>query len=968
MLARITGANSGIGKYLRDGNKAGRFHTRDQMDAREVIHGDLALTESVIDSIENKGQERYLHITLSFKEKNLTKESLKDITNDYISDLMSAYKDDEYNYYAEAHRPKLKNNYNPSTDTMDERLLHVHVVIPKKNFVSNGRLNPTGRHLSNVDYLDAIQEKVNLTHGLESPRENQRDIISGREEAIARYTGELDSKRTSHQKSVKEQALEIAKNRNYDEFKKALSDHGEIKVRNKGKQNEYVAIKFEGDEKYTNLRDSVFSKEFLNNSPKPATATELEPKLNYWREIRSSEIKHISDASPRIRDEYSSLDSLEDKKEYLSSRSDSFYKKHSYKYSNENDEANNELPTKAATADKPGHHKRARGRRPSPNSRVYSLHGMQQRTLVHQQGRTLRVLQGNEHTHVHSEERGADRAEGLRRSIHGRGRGVNSQITSEPRDSYLAQSLEELKQERGSGQALSARALNNVSPNLVLDYCAKHYLIDTDATNASYSDSGKPRINCGNKKLSNTDFLTKEMNLSWPEARDILTSLYNKDSHDKAIPVKSSDVKKQWREFTSNTGRVSYKEEFAKIKDHYDFRYREIMTDFGNNKAALKAAQMSKNDRIYQNAVNIKNKMTAIENLKEERNNTVAAFRNSIKPYGKEEVRTMNNLDRWNEAIKASEKAKAEKNDKFKEHDTAIRPSVDFDSATETKRNIENASHNAQATSSPSIVGDTPITIRDLGVTKKKDGAHFTHNNAVVFADHGDFISSPKTTSKEMAELTLSYAVNRYGSSLEIKGSDDFKEKIVQAAHDKGLKVQFSDSHMNDRLKSLNEKKAEHDKNLPSIEEATKAAENLQKIPETHLGNDIAEKQYNLAISERIEKISPDNEKEIAQARSVQQASNTDIAKYRGKNLMPMGEAIDGNQDASKSYSTALREKVMLDKEQKHFLEEKRSNGEDIADNPSLNGSIEKGESLIKEYEKKNANTKHQKSDDFGME
>ncbi|MHA4875071.1 hypothetical protein, partial [Enterococcus faecium] len=64
MIVRFGGGNNGIAEYLENGRKAEREYTRDELDYRLVLDGDLAVTNSVIQSIDDKGQERYLHITL----------------------------------------------------------------------------------------------------------------------------------------------------------------------------------------------------------------------------------------------------------------------------------------------------------------------------------------------------------------------------------------------------------------------------------------------------------------------------------------------------------------------------------------------------------------------------------------------------------------------------------------------------------------------------------------------------------------------------------------------------------------------------------------------------------------------------------------------------------------------------------------------------------------------------------------
>ncbi|EMB0626522.1 hypothetical protein U7Q65_005192, partial [Escherichia coli] len=144
MLIRVSGGNSGVCEYLEKGYKQGREYTRDEIDNRLVLDGDLALTESVIDAIPDNGQERYLHITLSFFEDELPEAKLHDIVQEFKSLLMGAYHEDEFNFYAEAHLPKIKQMPDHKTGNMIERKPHIHIVIPEINMITGNKLNPVG--------------------------------------------------------------------------------------------------------------------------------------------------------------------------------------------------------------------------------------------------------------------------------------------------------------------------------------------------------------------------------------------------------------------------------------------------------------------------------------------------------------------------------------------------------------------------------------------------------------------------------------------------------------------------------------------------------------------------------------------------------------------------------------------------------------------------------------------------------
>ncbi|WP_054084073.1 hypothetical protein, partial [Pseudomonas savastanoi] len=108
MLIRVSGYNTGAQEYLEKGNKSGREFTRDELDHRLIIEGQLSLTRAIYESIPDYGQDRYLTFTLSFKEDTVSPELLKSITTDFKNFFMHAYKPEEFNLYAEAHLPKMK--------------------------------------------------------------------------------------------------------------------------------------------------------------------------------------------------------------------------------------------------------------------------------------------------------------------------------------------------------------------------------------------------------------------------------------------------------------------------------------------------------------------------------------------------------------------------------------------------------------------------------------------------------------------------------------------------------------------------------------------------------------------------------------------------------------------------------------------------------------------------------------------
>ena len=95
MITRYGGGNNGVAEYLENGRKAEREHTREELDHRLILDGDLQTTNKIIQSIEDKGQMRYLHITLSFQESEISAETLNAVTQEYKTLFMNAYHEDE---------------------------------------------------------------------------------------------------------------------------------------------------------------------------------------------------------------------------------------------------------------------------------------------------------------------------------------------------------------------------------------------------------------------------------------------------------------------------------------------------------------------------------------------------------------------------------------------------------------------------------------------------------------------------------------------------------------------------------------------------------------------------------------------------------------------------------------------------------------------------------------------------------
>ena len=350
MLVRVGGGAGGIKQYLEDGRKQGRGQTRDELDERVILDGDLEATELLIEASQSSA-EKYLHITLSFKEDEISRETLQAITEEFRQFAFAAYRDDEYTFYAEAHLPRIKSYLDARSGEVVERKPHIHIVIPKTNFLSATHLNPLGMVEDNARYLDAWQEHINDKYGLASPKDNRRVEFTSESEVISRHKGDLFDTQGKALKADILQALLVRDVRDLGAFRELLEQFGERRTRNAGQPLEYENLKPPGAARGVNLKDWVFSREFIelplqvkreqlssrmDQLPKPtyeaagharSTSAERLQLLQDWAHTRAREIKYLNSGNRRAWREYQAADP-DGRRAILDARQARFYAKH----------------------------------------------------------------------------------------------------------------------------------------------------------------------------------------------------------------------------------------------------------------------------------------------------------------------------------------------------------------------------------------------------------------------------------------------------------------------------------------------------------------------------------------------------------------------------------------------------------------------------------------------------------------
>ncbi|WP_162380512.1 LPD7 domain-containing protein [Citrobacter sp. NCU1] len=781
MIIRISGGNDGVAEYLENGRKAERDFTRDELDHRLILDGNLDTTNKIIQSIDNNGQERYLHITLSFQESDVSHETLKAVTEEYKNLLMNAYDADEYSFYAEAHLPKIKNITNNATGELVERKPHIHIVIPETNLVTGNKLLPTGKVTMTERYLDAIQEHVNYKFDLISPKDVTRVSDNNYANVLSRTKGDLYRERNS---DFKKQILESITKDNitsFSQFGHYLKDYGEVKLRNAGKSTQYYAVKIEGDSKYTNLKSPLFSQQYVEKRElqivKP-TENQVSQLINDWQQRVSHEVKHIYPKSEIVRTAYKSL-SDEDKKTFLKERINSY-------------EQERRFPSEKGRKDRQQRSLK-QSAKPSLSRRANRLSYMPQRTLVYgirgssrQPGReregagreaSERLLSAHEHSylgesgtesiHVDQTMRRYDAGE---RSAQSRG------IKSIQESSVLHEEFyQHLNQKAQDNEIETMREVReNIDPERFLSTLSRKYqLIATDYKITKAKD-GSPRFQVGKRNMNASDFLTKHMNLSWNDSKAILLKTYAEQQAN--VPFEKALIR---RSLTKEQAR----DRFDSLKE---------------TKKELKNILKLNRSSLYNEIKDLRNQVYQVRGLEREVARGLIVYH---KLTGLEIISEMDKKGRdfltdyhaiWNEdkdPMKALQKLKEIINFTDDENGVeAAETTLSIKSRVEAQKRVQELQR---------------TRLKDLVLQKSQDKLVFLNpeSEKPVFTDKGVRLIANKDASNEEIALMLEYAKEKFGGVLKLNGDDEFKAKCALIAAEKDMSIIIKPEEFNKIMK-----------------------------------------------------------------------------------------------------------------------------------------------------------------------
>ncbi|MBO1856679.1 hypothetical protein J4G52_24380 [Burkholderia cenocepacia] len=783
MLVRVTGAAEGIREYLEKGHKQGREFSRDMLDERVVLSGDLEVTDKIINSMTTDA-DRYLHVTISFKEDSISRDTLEAITRDFQRFAFSAYDGDEYNVYAEAHLPKIKSYINRKTGEFVERKPHIHIVIPKTNLLSGLYLSPFGRYEHNESFVEAFQEYANHQYGLASPKDNRRIEITGASEMIARYKGDLFA---AQGRSVKERLLNAVLERGitrYEDFEALVRSLGDVRERNAGRADRYLNLKVADDAKGINLKDYVFSREFIELSDAEKrerltgemvrqyeragaarrTPAALEKTLRDWHERRALEIKYLNSGDQKRYPAYRAANAST-RRAMLATLRDEYYAKHRPQ------ETDHERHDARASLERINDNLRAAGGKLRSAERhiekVRRTDAAAGRGKLADRRNRAAVAAAFERLAGHQVEAAGER------SIERPADSVAGQLHRDERERVV--------QARTNDADLFKTIKRELDGNRLLAMLSHSHGVIPAKYEVTKGKDGSDRIKAGDRNLNVSDFLTKELHLSWQEAAPILREAYAKQQDDVAVRASQEPSKDVWRDFTKwDKARMrELAEKWKAQKASEPARRKAIRDEFRQQKQQIEA-QRTPNQRGGAAAIR-----AAISVLRMQRVQKEMALRDSI--------------DVEREALRDEKQHSL--SERYRLYLVVQAQAADARALAELRRiqAVQSQSNGDAARLQPNDanVASRDVLHAELSYTVDRNGdVIYSRNDQQVIIDRGQEVSLIQTDDETM-ETAMRFAVAKWGPTLDMAGTEEQKRRAAELAAEKYMNVTFTAPALN---------------------------------------------------------------------------------------------------------------------------------------------------------------------------
>jgi len=825
--------------YMVSGNKSGREYSRDELDERVILDGSLRVFDQVLADSGDTDGETHRHFTLGWKEDYLPPEIVHAIYQDLKTFLLAAYDENEVFMYGEAHHPRIKSYVNKNGKKVD-RYGHMHAFLASRNAKTGAYdVNPFGYFPLRVEYAHAFQKYIDMKFGLASPGDNRRVTFTDESTVIEDHNGNPFHVDTN--KVVKEALLAEVLDTgiaSQDEFIELLrskcASATDVKFGNRGKVDQYIKYRPRGSSKFIRLKqvfsqtfldlpvaekrakvEEIFRKKYHEPGPEKLAPEEVNQRLNDWFTFGALEVRYLTMRNKDALNAYYALSSEEKRTFLLQRREEQIERQLKKRRRHEQvirkhekrdpDVARNGRHADAST-DEPG--------APKSGSRGPSQFGPRLPPLPVRpvaKGRARRperTVPSDARADLASrpQQRDAGRLRwNLSRQEERQRELKETTATGRVEDSVAGQLLRDVKQAQllacEETQPDMDRIKHELDPMRLLNALSSPpYSITVDQYAVGQAKDGSPRIKCGARHLTMSDFLTKEMHLPWPRARDVMQDVFE-------------------RQLKGEPGAAVHAQP-------------EVLTwqAFQKAKRTLVKADREKVSHIEAEAA------TAIKALREQYRNAIKAERGnkSVRPVEYKETVALLQMQLTMALWEAEELVQRNLSELKRLH--AMR---DFDryrqylhalaTAGDTEALLQLQRHRATELDRGSGYGCFVGTGKLTASARLPKQADFDYE---VDADGGVTYFDKKShkpllrdeglrvavLDQEMSsvEVALRLAMEKFGTRLEASGSLEFKEQLCRLAVERGFDVTFTDPRMMVLIAQLRQGRAE-DESAPGF-------------------------------------------------------------------------------------------------------------------------------------------------------
>ena len=407
-------------------------------------------------------------------------------------------------------------------------------------------------------------------------------------------------------------------------------------------------------------------------------------------------------------------------------------------------------------------------------------------------------------------------------------------VTARQEDNVVSHMLRDVYAARAQAKAETLTEWSEIKQRLdgarLLAYVSKSHGVMVDKYEVTKGRDGADRIRVDTKHLTVSDFLTKKMGLTWPDAKEILSKCYAEQQEQIEVAPRVSLKQDLWREF--NDWRMSdfnTEKEIAwqVYKADNKARLADIKTEYTQQKAIIERQSDPRKYAERRVATSVL-RMQKLEKEKAARAIAQAKLATLKDRYGRKPA----------DLYRAWLAERAEKGDSValaelrRQQDRTVAPAAGTDIIT-GKQNIK------PVEVEPIKKERISYVVSDRGdVTYRRDGADIIRDEArrVVILRH----------TKEDIETALRFSVQKFGSHLKLNGTDDFKRRAVEVAVESGLKIEFINPELEQYRQHLvtqkvtttpTYKEQEQMKSPAPSSTSTSAADRLKQWEQTEAAN-----------------------------------------------------------------------------------------------------------------------------------